>query len=602
MIKYFRKTHYKLIFLCLLVSCGIQKKDQPDIKFEFDGSIKNEDYQFKGKGFSFDKGIDGQALVLNSNTSYNSLELNQLSLDGTKDFSIQCWIKTTSKNPTVFFSQKDFSNKGIIAQKNAGWALYSSNGTFGWSIGSGERRINYERDNGEKMPVDDGNWHQITITFCKENSEFRLYFDGHSKAIYKVNFDFSNKNPFRIGAVVDTSNYVNTYSPDINNGLKLLQELVDEFNALGLESLKNEEFLDLIVDPEDLLERKLEIVKEKIKLNKDSLSKVFDVRKEMGVNPYTVFQNMELTVLKPVNKIYSLQDGEVVINKAAGKFFTNSEQLFPSDFKMDKLYIWWKTINEEEVLNSYKKHEKSEPYKLSRNLKNLNVGVWNIWHGGIHWSLEKDGWDSRMRIVEIIKEKNLDIVLLQETYSGGDFIAAELGYYFATTSDWDYKYQGANISVISRYPIKEVRVSEETEFNNVAVKLAISQTQEVWAMSNWYGMDNFPKVFDFHKSRFNGSDSIPIFFGGDFNAVPHTDGGNSPASKKMMEEGFIDAYRNFYPDVNKHPGFSHTEDIRIDQLYYKGKGLKNSFTEVVSKWPSGFPSDHFLIVSKFELN
>ena len=58
-----------------------------------------------------------------------------------------------------------------------------------------ERRINYERDNGEKMPVNDGNWHQITITFSKENSEFRLYYDGHNKAIYKVNFDFSNNNP-----------------------------------------------------------------------------------------------------------------------------------------------------------------------------------------------------------------------------------------------------------------------------------------------------------------------------------------------------------------------------------------------------------------------
>ena len=120
-------------------------------------------------------------------------------------------------------------------------------------------------------------------------------------------------------------------------------------------------------------------------------------------------------------------------------------------------------------------------------------------------------------------------------------------------------------------------------------------------MSNWYGMNNFPKVFDFHKSRFKGSDSIPVFFGGDFNAVPHTDGGKSPASKKMTEEGFIDAYRNMYPDVKKYPGFTHMEDLRIDQLYHKGKGLKNSFTEVISTWPSGFPSDHFLIVSKFEL-
>ena len=73
-----------------------------------------------------------------------------------------------------------------------------------------------------KMPVDDGNWHQITITFSKENSEFRLYYDGHKKAIYKVNFDFSNKNPFRIGAVENTSNYVNTYSPEIKSGLKII--------------------------------------------------------------------------------------------------------------------------------------------------------------------------------------------------------------------------------------------------------------------------------------------------------------------------------------------------------------------------------------------
>ena len=40
-------------------------------------------------------------------------------------------------------------------------------------------------------------------------------------------------------------------------------------------------------------------MKVKTKLNKGTLSKVLDLRKEMGANPYTVFQNMELTVLKP---------------------------------------------------------------------------------------------------------------------------------------------------------------------------------------------------------------------------------------------------------------------------------------------------------------
>lgn len=599
MIKFFKKVCYNLLVLGLLVSCDIQEKHPPDILFDFNNSVKADNYQFKGENLDYDKGIEGEALVLNSDT-VNTLELSELSLNGTTDFSIQCWVKTNSNESMVFLSQKDFPNKGIISQKNSGWSLYSSHDTFGWSIGSGERRINYERDNGEIMPINDGEWHQITITYNKENSEFRLYYDGHNKAIYKVNYEFKNTLPLKIGSPKNT--FRNTYSSDIENGLIILQELVDEFNILGLEPLRNNEFLDLIVDPENLLENKQKGLKGKTRLNKENLSKVLEIRNKMASNPYTVFQNMKLTILKPVNKIYSLKDGNVIINEAEGKFYTESEQLYESDFSIDRLSIWQTTINEEDVLSSYNNYKKSEPFQLANNLENFNVGVWNIWHGGIHWSLEKDGWDSRKRIVDIIKEKNLDVILMQETYSNGDFISAELGYYFATTSDWDYKYQGANISVISRYPIKEVKVSEETEFNNVAVKLAISETQEVWAMSNWYGMSNFSKVFDFHKSRFENSDSIPVFFGGDFNAVPHTDGGESPASLKLTETGFTDAYRNLHSNVKEFPGFTHQENIRIDQLFYKGKGLKNTSTEVISTWPSGFPSDHYLIVSKFELD
>ena len=57
----------------------------------------------------------------------------------------------------------------------------------------------------------------------------------------------------------------------------------------------------------------------------------------------------------------------------------------------------------------------------------------------------------------------------------------------------------------------------------VATKLAISKTQHLYAMSNWYGMEQFPAVFAFNESRFAESDPIPTVFGGDFNAVPHTD-------------------------------------------------------------------------------
>lgn len=590
------------ITISLLVSCKSEQNfPQPDITFNFNDNIKSEPYEFIGDDYGFSEGIDGQALALNQQNEFSSLALNEVSFDGTSDFSIQCWIKTNSPNPTVFLSQKDFSNKGIIAQKTPGWSLYSSNGTFAWSIGSVDRRINYERDNGEKMALNDGEWHQITITYSKDDSEFRLYFDGHNKAIYKVNFNFASNLPLRIGVIKHAFDYENNYAPDIQKGLEQLQALVNEFNALGLDPLEDDKFLDLIVDPENLLEAKSKLHSAKEKFTKDDLSKVFDIRKEMNDNPYTVFQNMKLTVLKPVNKIFSLKDGKVVINEAAGRHFTKNEQLFASDFSMDELAIWKETLRADDVLNTYNVYKQSKPFKLSNKIENFTVGVWNIWHGGIHWSVEKDGWDSRMRIVEMIREKDLDVVLMQETYSNGDFIAAELGYYFATTSDWDYKYQGSNISVLSRYPIREVKVFEETEFNNVGVKLAISKFQEVWAMSNWYGMNNFSKVFDFHESRFVTADSIPVFFGGDFNAIPHTDGGDSPASKKLLEEGFTDAFRSLHPSVDDNPGFTHLGNVRIDQLYYKGEGLVNETTEVISKWPKGFPSDHYLIVSKFKL-
>lgn len=589
------------VLLCTLSSAAIISQNSPNLHFSFDNNLNSDSHKLKGSVIAFVKGIDGQALALDPDSGYKNLSLEKVALDGRKDFSIQCWIKTNSTNPTAILSQKDFNNKSITSQKNAGWVLYSSGGTFGWSIGSGERRINYERDNGEKMPLNDGKWHQITITYSKELAEFRLYYDGHNKAIYKVNFDFSNNEPLIIGSIQNNFDYDKNYSPDIESGWEQLQELVDEFNSVGLEPLKNEEFIDLIVNPDRLIDTKLE-KQEGSKTDKSSFSKAMDIRKKLGSNPYTVFQNRELTNLKPISKIYALQDGEVVINKSSGTYFTQLENLHPSDFYMDNLSVWYQYLESEEVLDSYTKFRRTKPLTLLKTLNDFTVGVWNIWHGGIHWSTEKDGWDSRLRIVEMIKEKNLDVVLLQETYSSGDFIAAELGYYFATTSDWDYCYQGANISVISRYPITEVKVSKETEFNNVAVKLAISKNQEIWAMSNWYGMLQFPTVFDFHNSRFSSSDQIPILFGGDFNAVPHTDGGQSPASKKMIEEGFTDGYRSLYPDVKKYPGFSHRSGSRIDQLYYKGKGLENVSTEVISSWPEGFPSDHFLIVSKFKLN
>jgi exonuclease III len=372
-----------------------------------------------------------------------------------------------------------------------------------------------------------------------------------------------------------------------------------------------EQFVDLIVDPRELFFKKRNELKIQkgadsaafLALVKDAdLALVTKSRGELMKNPYTVYQIKEFMELAPLLKIYSLVGDKVIINQSAAASFIESEKLNLPDFELDNLGIWDRTLSSEELVNSYKKYFKPVVPILQQKLSSIIAADWNIWHGGKHWTVSKDGWDSRVRIAEMLKKENADVIMMQETYSSGDFIAAELGYYFATTVDWDYLNQGANISVLSRYPIKELYVPKGAPFMNVAVKIGISKTQDLYVMSNWYGMNQFPAVYNFNRTRFAEADNIPTLFAGDFNAIPHTDGGKSPASRKMLDEGFIDAYRSLYPDLEKYPGYTHRSGKRIDQLYYKGKGLTNISTKVVSNWIGGFPSDHFLVISKFGLN
>ena len=437
-----------LLLLSFLIGSFLFGQQAPLLKLDFEGEAMGTQFGWQTEKLDFTEGIEGQALQLRPEKASQDLKLSSISLDGSKDFSISFWMKTSSAKPMVFLSQKSFGNKSITAQKNPGWVLYSSGGSFAWSIGSGERRITYERDNGSKMPLDDGKWHQLVMTFKKKLRELRIYYDGFNAATYKVNFDFSNEEMLSIGHEVDRYNS-GEFALGIEQGKEALQSLLDAFNALGLEPLKKEEFIDLIVEPERLYEKKLAKRAGPQAHGNDPLGAVKSIRKELLSNPYTVYQNRALTNLKPISQIYHLEGGKIEVKAAEGRMFTQKEQLYPADFSMDNLQIWDRLIDEREILEDYKKFRKKKVQKLPKKQKELKIGVWNIWHGGIHWTEEKDGWDSRKRIVEMIREKNIDVLLMQETYSSGDFIAAELGYYFATTSDWDYRYQGSNISILS---------------------------------------------------------------------------------------------------------------------------------------------------------
>jgi exonuclease III len=571
-----------------------------------------------GEEISFVDGLVGQALSLSSENPLAFLTLDGANLPFgiSHDFSVQFWMRTVvdSHRQFVVLSHKEFSDNSLASQKEAGWVFYVSGGTWAWNVGSGARRLTYERDNGKEMPLNDGRWHQLTMTYSSARSEIRLFYDGENKVWYNVKdsegFDFTCASPMVVGwngTGVDPQTGI---LPAIKAGAEQLQELVDAFNGFGLDEIESDEFVHLIVDPRRLFDQKVDERAETV--GADSLAfreamtlvdwePVAEMEAGLMTNPYTVHQALTFMETAPLMKIYALVDGEVKIRQDAAEAFAEKERLAAPDFDMDNLAVWDRVLEPEEVRSSYAAYFKPVAVDLQDKLTSITAGSWNIFHGGKHFTVEDHGWDSRKAIAEILEREDVDIIMMQETYSSGDFIAAELGYYFATTIDWDYLNQGANISVLSRYPIKELHVQEDSPFMTVAVRISISETQDLYAMSNWYGMQQFPAVFGYHEPRFQESDVIPTFFAGDFNAVPHTDGGDSPASRVMLDAGFTDAFRSLHPDVAEFPGHSHRSGSRIDQLYYKGAGLRNSSTRIISTWPTGFPSDHYLIKAIFDL-
>lgn len=583
----------------------------PEIHIGFDG-IVNAKKSTAERSLRFGAGLVKQSLSIGVEgvpTSVNIATDEQLKLSGENDFSIEFWVRTTADSDRRFvvLSKKNLSDNTLKSHKQKGWAFCVCDGTWAWNIGSGNRRLTYERDNGQFMAINDGRWHQLAMTYEHSRAIVRLYFDGVNWVTYnlmdKDGFEFSNDIPLTVGWT-ETSSESQSTLPEIKRGADQLQNLVDAFNRLDLGDLKPNELMDLVINSERLIENRMlnKSNEQKEKPAENDLKNIKRLVRNLSGNPFTVHQVADFMQVAPLLKLYRLNAGKIEIDDRVAAKFGRQQRFSCPDFEIDELSGWNRTLTQQEIRKRYGQHFQVAEEPLKQKLSTLTAAAFNIHHGGKHETIEEDGWDSREVIADLIRRENVDVVMMQETYSSGDFIAAELGYYFATTVDWDYLNQGSNISVLSRYPIELIHVPPKSSFMNVAAKVSISESQSIYVMSNWYGMNNFNDVFDFHEKRIGQSDNIPILFAGDFNAVPHTDGGNSPASKKLRNAGFHDAFREQHPDVKKHPGYSHQSGSRIDQLYYKGQGLSPQSTEVFSKWPSKFPSDHFLIKSVFKLN
>jgi hypothetical protein len=288
---------------------------------------------------------------------------------------------------------------------------------------------------------------------------------------------------------------------------------------------------------------------------------------------------------------------------------------------IDELKVWDQTISPEIIkkeIGFYTKKKLIEP-ELKSDI--LTVVNWNIWHGGTHYIKEKDGFDGIERTIELIQKSGADIVLMQETYGAGSRISSGLGFYYYEASSTIGAVWGANISVMSRFPIEEAYMIEEPSnygknyaFNNGGAKIRLSEQKSVIAFSNWYNSkkwEDLDGALKAWKDLINNADEVPLIFGGDYNSISHLDDGmgESGHSKLMTGTGFKDVYRSLYPSLETHPGYSfHNTERRIDYIYVKGNKLEPS--EMIPIVPDfkgtgeltpGYPSDHLGLVARFRV-
>lgn len=293
------------------------------------------------------------------------------------------------------------------------------------------------------------------------------------------------------------------------------------------------------------------------------------------------------------------------------------------------------------------KEKLSEKNKEIESIK-LTLMTFNIWQEGT--SVE-NGLD---KIRNVLIETNPDIVSFTEVrnYNNEDWTAKILQKLKDKGFDYFGKYIGGDVSLISKYPITASKVIYDGEGSIVKFNIKLQSKTIVVAAAHldytqyacylprgyYGGSPNWNVIKDKkgNKSPVTNVDKImaynlkstrdeqikaflssvkneinPVIIMGDFNEPSHLDWTektanrfdhngvviNWPTTYKLFKEGFIDAYRNYFPDELTHPGITwpskahgknstswtplSDERDRIDFIFYKGIGVKTTFATLV---------------------
>ncbi len=167
--------------------------------------ISFDESEYQTDEYTLTKGIEGSALDLSEN-SYNRKSIFAESVDPSdfsKSFTVGIWVRTNARslgNKAILTNKSKFDSKGIAiaTQDNGSWMFLFTDGAHDqWEY----------RPTVQRQPVNDGEWHFLTVSFNKEKHEIRMYYDGLNVAIYSTNGnnDFNSGKALRIGSIDDTS-------------------------------------------------------------------------------------------------------------------------------------------------------------------------------------------------------------------------------------------------------------------------------------------------------------------------------------------------------------------------------------------------------------
>lgn len=292
--------------------------------------------------------------------------------------------------------------------------------------------------------------------------------------------------------------------------------------------------------------------------------------------------------------------------------------------------------------------EKTAIVPINGNTLTLKVMAFNIWQEG---TMVENGLD---KIREVILETGPDIIGFTEVrnYNDNDWTSRIVEALKAKGHEYFGLYAGGDVSLLSKYPILSSQVITDKAGSIIRFNVQLEHRTVVVAVAHldytgyacylprgYYGgapdwgpildqQGNKMPITDVDKILAYNSESArsnqieafleavknetqPVLIIGDFNEPSHLDWTvktadrfdhngviiNWPSTYALFQNGFIDAYRDYFPDELQNPGitwpsYAHgkastswtplsDERDRIDYIFYKGQGIKTTYASLV---------------------